>query len=48
MKKTTIVRNVFEAQSPREIKSVDNIFGNFLVSKGLYDEIEITKDNIFN
>ena len=42
-----MVRNVFDAQSPRKIKSVDNVFGNFLASKGLYDEIEITKDNIF-
>ena len=24
----------------------DNVFGNFLVNKGLYDEIEITEDNI--
>lgn len=42
-----MVRNVFDAQSPRKIKSVDNVFGNFLASKGLYDEIEITKDNVF-
>lgn len=42
-----IGRNVFNEQSQREIKSVDNVFGDFLVNKGLYDEIEITKDNIF-
>ena len=48
MKKTIPMgRNVFNAQSLREIKSVDNVFGNFLASKGLYDEIEITKGNIF-
>ena len=31
----------------REMKSVNNIFGDFLVKSGLYDEIEITEDNIF-
>lgn len=39
--------NMFNERFPREIKSIDNIFGDFLVNKGLYDEIEITKDNIF-
>ena len=38
-----MVRNVFDEQSPRKIKSRNNIFGDFLVNKGLYDEIEITK-----
>lgn len=43
-----MVRNVFnERSSSREIKSIDNVFGDFLVNKGLYDEIEITRDNIF-
>lgn len=42
-----MVRSVFDEQSSREIKNIDNVFGDFLVSKGLYDEIEITKDNIF-
>lgn len=42
-----LVSNVFYGQSQREIKSIDNVFGDFLVNKGLYDEIEITKDNIF-
>lgn len=42
-----ITKNVFNEQTTRKIKSIDNIFGNFLVNKGLYDEIEITKDNIF-
>lgn len=42
-----MVRNVFNGREPREIKSIDNVFGDFLVNKGLYDEIEITKDNIF-
>lgn len=40
-------RNVFDDQPRREIKSVDNVFGDFLINKGLYDEIEITKDNFF-
>lgn len=38
--------NVFDDKK-REIKSIDNVFGNFLVEKGLYDTIEITKDNIY-
>lgn len=42
-----MTRNIFNEQFPREIKSIDNVFGNFLINKGLYDEIEITKDNIF-
>lgn len=41
------VRNVFNERLSREIKSTDNVFGDFLVNKGLYDEIEITKDNIY-
>lgn len=41
-----IYNNVFTEQAKREIKSRDNLFGDFLVNKGLYDEIEITKDNI--
>lgn len=39
--------SVFDDSTQREIKSIDNVFGNFLVNKGLYDEIEITKDNIY-
>lgn len=41
-------QNVFanQARNLREKKRVDNIFGKFLVEKGLYDKIEITKDNI--
>lgn len=45
--KIPIVRNVFHGQSQREIKSRDNVFANFLVTEGLYNEIEITKDNIY-
>lgn len=45
--KIPIVRNVFHEQSQREIKSRDNVFANFLVNEGLYNEIEITKDNIY-
>lgn len=40
-------RDVFHERFPREIKSINNVFGDFLVNKGLYEEIEITKDNIF-
>lgn len=39
--------NIFDKQSQREIKTTDNEFGNFLLNKGLYDEIEITENNIF-
>ena len=42
-----MVSNVFDERATREIKSIDNVFGNFLVNSGLYDEIEITKDNIY-
>lgn len=42
-----MTRNIFNEQFPREIKSIDNVLGNFLVNKGLYDELEITKDNIY-
>ena len=38
--------NIFD-QATRNIKSKDNVFGNFLVEKGLYDEIEITSENIY-
>lgn len=48
MKKTIpMTINMFNERFPREIKSINNIFGDFLANKGLYDEIEITKDNIF-
>lgn len=47
MKTIHMTRNIFNEQFPREIKSIDNVFGNFLINKGLYDEIEITKDNIY-
>lgn len=39
--------NVFDSTHQREIKSTDNVFGKFLTNEGLYDEIEITEDNIF-
>lgn len=42
-----IIRNVFHRESQREIKSKDNVFANFLLNNGLYNEIEITKDNIY-
>lgn len=40
-------RNIFDHNPQREIKSIGNVFGDFLVNKGLYEEIEITQDNIF-
>lgn len=40
-------RSVFYERAQEEIKSRDNVFGDFLVNKGLYDEIEITENNIF-
>lgn len=39
--------NIFDSTHQREIKSTDNVFGKFLTKEGLYDEIEITEDNIF-
>ena len=39
--------NVFDSTHQRKIKSTDNVFGKFLTNEGLYDEIEITEDNIF-
>lgn len=42
-----MIKNVFDECSSRTIKSIDNVFGEFLVKKGLYDEIEITKNNIY-
>lgn len=46
-KKIPLTRNIFFQRTPEEIQSIDNIFGDFLVNKGLYDEIEITEDNIY-
>lgn len=40
-------RNIFDQNPQREIKNIGNVFGEFLVNKGLYDEIEITQENIF-
>ena len=39
--------NIFDSTHQREIKTTDNVFGKFLTNEGLYDEIEITEDNIF-
>ena len=39
--------NVFSKRQASEIKSIDNVFGDFLVNGGLYHEIEITEDNVF-
>jgi len=40
-------KSIFDQNPKREIKSIGNVFGDFLVNKGLYDEIEITQENIF-
>lgn len=37
--------NIFD--EVRKPVSVNNVFGDFLVNKGLYDEIEITRENIY-
>lgn len=42
-----VFHNAFDDMQPRIIKSTDNIFGNFLTNNGLYDEIEISNDNVF-
>ena len=46
-KEMPMFRNVFDGNYQREIKSIDNVFGNFLVTAGLYEEIEITEENIY-
>lgn len=47
MKKIPILRNVFDANHLRKRKIKDNVFGAFLVNNGLYKEIEITQENIY-
>ena len=46
-KEIPMYSNVFDSMHQRKIKSTDNVFGKFLTNEGLYDEIEITEDNIF-
>ena len=41
-------RNIFDQKEPRKVNSKNNVFADFLQKSGLYDEIEITKDNIFH
>lgn len=41
-------RNIFDENSSKEIDAKDNVFGSFLINKGLYDEIEITEGNIMD
>jgi len=43
---TRMSSDLFDNHFSREIKSVGNVFGEFLVNKGLYDEIEITSGNV--
>lgn len=38
--------NVFEDAKPEAIRAEDNVFATFLQTKGLYDTIEITAENI--
>ncbi|MBQ3545544.1 MAG: hypothetical protein IJA34_11260 [Lachnospiraceae bacterium] len=40
-----MVRNMFYEGLSREIKNIDNVFGNFLINNGLYNEIEISRFN---
>ena len=40
--------NIFDQTKPRTINSKNNIFANFLQNSGLYEEIEITPDNVFH
>ncbi len=42
-----MIYNTFNKRSPEEIKSINNVFGDFLVKRGLYSEIEITRENIY-
>lgn len=46
-KRIPVINNVFNKRTASEIKSIDNVFGNFLVNSGLYREIEITEENVF-
>ena len=41
-------QNVFDQNKPRTINSRNNIFADFLQKSGLYEEIEVTKENIFH
>lgn len=38
--------NVFDANKPKKPNNENNVFAEFLQKKGLYDSIEINKDNI--
>lgn len=40
--------NVFDQNKPRTINNKNNIFADFLQKSGLYDEIEVTKENVFH
>ena len=41
-------QNVFDQNKPRTINNKNNIFADFLQKSGLYDEIEVTKENVFH
>lgn len=40
------IHNVFEDAKPKSSCDMGNVFADFLLNKGLYDTIEITKENI--
>ena len=40
--------NVFDQNKPRKINSKNNVFADFLQKNGLYDEIKVTRDNVFH
>ena len=48
MKEVFMKQNVFDQNKPRTINSRNNIFADFLQKSGLYEEIEVTKENIFH
>ena len=47
VKHVSKVNSVFDENNLREIKRTNNVFGKFLIEKGLYDTIEITESNFF-
>ena len=40
--------NVFDQNKPRKINSKNNVFASFLQKRGLYDEIEVKRENVFH
>ena len=48
MKEVFMKQNVFDQNKPRKINSKNNVFANFLQKSGLYDEIEVKRENVFH